>query len=396
MEEKELTQIVEAVKAEVDKKGFLNTEGVEKHIAEAVEKIKSEMPKDVEAAVKEQGLKIQQLMEVQEKNQRPQTREEIINEKHAEIIKELKTNKTASIFIPERKTLLQRSAAGSATLGLYLSDIGQEAYRGLVLANAFNSKSLPAGNNGYVRYMDQTTVTRNADYKAEGIAAPESALAWTEYTMRIEKIMDSIPVTWEAMNDLSFVQNEVGTLLERNILIKEETSLWSGDGNTPNIKGIYTYATAFNAGASSFASSITTPTIADLALAVAVTISNQKEGMFMPQTIVLNPVDAAKLKMEKDSTGQYVVNGGSPIAGMNVIVCSSVTANTMLVGDFRYADYYTDGGIRVEFGYVNTQFTEDEMTIKAVKRGGLLVRKVHEGAFYKVTSISAALTSLTS
>jgi DNA topoisomerase VI subunit B len=115
MEEKDIKNIVDSVKAEVDKKGFMNSEGVEKLITEAVEAIKAEMPKDLEAAVKEQGVRIQELLESKKKAEEPKSRNEIIEKNFDQILKDLKTNKSASLFIPSQKTLLQRSAAGSSS-----------------------------------------------------------------------------------------------------------------------------------------------------------------------------------------------------------------------------------------------------------------------------------------
>jgi hypothetical protein len=45
-------------------------------------------------------------------------------------------------------------------------------------------------------------------------------------------------------------------------------------------------------------------------------------------------------------------------------------------------------------GYTGSQFVEDMMTLKARKRLALLVRTADKGGFAKVTSISAALTTL--
>ena len=398
-------KVVDAIKAELDKKGYLNADGVDLLIAEAVSKIEMPDTKSIAEQVEKIGTKLTEMQEQRERQQPQKSAQEIIREKHPEWVRQLeqaqKTRQPMKLIVdlPETKTLLQRSAAGSFSGALYLPDIGQEAYRGLVMANLFNQRTLPAGMFGTVRYLDQTTVTRSAAEKAEGAAFAESALAWTEYYGKIEKITDSIPVTWEALQDLSFVENEIMRMMEVNIALREDLQLWSGDGNTPNIKGIYTYSSAVNIGASAFANTVVAPNIADLALAMSTLISTSKESKYMPNTVIMSPTDWTKLRLDKNSYG-YVQNplmtpDGMTIAGMRVAVSSAVTANTLLVGDFRYADRYTDGTIRMEFGHVNNQFIEDEMTLKAAKREFLLVRNVDTTAFLKCTSISTALTALT-
>ena len=395
----------ESIMLELDKKGFLNAEGVDVLIQDAVSKIEVPDTKSIAEQVEAIGQKITEMEEKRAKNAPQKTVEEVVAETHPKMVADMKKameqRKASSIIfeVPTAKTLLQRSAATSYTGAMYLADVGQEAYAGMVMAGLFNQRTLPAGMFGTVRYLDQTTVTRSADFKAEGAAFAESALAWTEYSAKIEKITDSIPVTWEALQDLSFVQNEIMRMMDVNIALKEDQALWNADGNTPNIKGIYTYASAVDIAGSAFANSVTAPNIADLVLTMSTLISTSKEGKFRPNTVVMSPTDWTKLRLDKNAYG-YVQNplmtpDGMMIAGMRVAVSPSVTANTLLVGDFMYADRYTDGVVRMEFGHVADQFKEDEMTLKAAKRTLLLVRSVDEAAFLKCTSVSAALSALT-
>jgi HK97 family phage major capsid protein len=253
--------------------------------------------------------------------------------------------------------------------------------------------------NGTVRYYDQSTTTRNAAAKAEAAEAPESALAWTEYSASLCKIMDSIPITYEAWTDLDFAYQEINSFLDTNIALKEDQDLWNGDGSAPDISGIYTYAGTFNAGTSPYSGAITSGNIADLAMAMYIAITTNKQSKFRPQTIILNPADAMRLNLYKATDGHYILNpniSGEVISGMRVVASPAVTANTMLVGDFNWGQYWTEGTTRIELGHKNDSFTKDFYYLKAVKRALLLVRSVDTGAFLKSTSISADLATLTS
>ena len=107
--------------------------------------------------------------------------------------------------------------------------------------------------------------------------------------------------------------------------------------------------------------------------------------------------------LKKDVNKQYVAppfaqggNGVSEliISGVRVIECNSVTANTAILGDSRYARIYEEAGFVVGMGYDGADWSSDMMTLKARKRLNLLVRTADATGFAKVASISAALTTL--
>ncbi len=81
---------------------------------------------------------------------------------------------------------------------------------------------------------------------------------------------------------------------------------------------------------------------------------------------------------------------------MVVLEENAVTANTMIIGDSRYARIYEKSGITMSRGVVGNQFAEDMETLKVRTRLAFLIRDADLGGFLKVTSISAALVTLAS
>jgi hypothetical protein len=79
---------------------------------------------------------------------------------------------------------------------------------------------------------------------------------------------------------------------------------------------------------------------------------------------------------------------------MSIIEDNNMADNVLVVGDRRYARIYEMAGVTVARGEVNEQFIEDSMTIKVRKRLAFLIRTADSTGFRKVTSISAALTTL--
>jgi len=256
--------------------------------------------------------------------------------------------------------------------------------------------------NGVIRYTDQNTVTRNAKTISEAGTYPESALSWITRTLLIEKIGDTIPVSEEALADLDFVEGEIRRLLEVNVALKEEAQLWSGDGNTPNLKGVYTTATAFNSGAYA-GYKPADANLFDLIRVMSVQIMNGKESKYRVNGVLINPSDMLQMDLNKDTDGRYLIppfaiitpTGEVTVKGVRVIECPAVTANTMVVGDFNMGTIYEREGFTAEFGYGDGQFITDMMTLKVRKREALLIRNIDAGAFLKSTNITTDIANIT-
>ena len=305
-------------------------------------------------------------------------------------------DKTATFTLDNVKTNVTRSSVASHTLAFRLPDVGQQAFRATVIADLFRQANVGPNNNGTIRYVDQNVVTRNADTRSEAGTFPESAITWIERSLPIEKMADTIPVTHEALMDVDFIESEINRLLEINMALLEDSQVYNGDGSTPTLKGVDTSATAF----ADSTPKIQDASIYDLINVIQTKISNGKESKYRADSVLMNPTDVLKMFSKKDANNNYVLPpfaspDGSVIAGVRVVPTAVVTADTMLVGDFRQGTYYSSDAFEIEIGFVGDQFKQDLMTIKARKRAALLVRIVDNTAFYNVASIATALTNIT-
>lgn len=353
-------------------------------------------------AVDTQGLEIRKMLDAQ--NERFGGNVKSIGEILHEAKEQLKSlasgsGKNVKLMIPSNavnKTLVERSAVGSSTQAMRLTDIAQLDYLNPVMRSLFPAVQISPDSNGVIRYIDQSTATRNADNKAEAAEAPESVIAWTERSATLEKIMDSIPVSMEAFRDVNFIEGEVNQLLNVNLTLKEDQQLYAGTGTPPQLKGFNVSAAAFSP--TGYSGTVDAANIYDLIAAVRTAMMNGNRK-YNPTFIVMNPIDIFKSKVLKGADGHYILPpfvgpGGESVMGMRVVESAQVTANTFTMGDGRYGTIYDDGGIELEMGYVDDQFTKDTMTIKARKRTMLLIRTVNEGGFKKVASISASVADL--
>lgn len=392
--EKNGKAIKEAVKAEMEsfQAGVLKKADFEATLKEAgfdkgaIEKLT--------AAVEKQGEEMRKSFESRQNDQR--SIYDIVAEKAEDIKKIAKGGPAVSLNV--NKTEVTRASVTSTTQAQRLTDVGQLPYLGTKMSGLFRHVQVSPNSNGVIRYIDQSSVTRNADFKAESASKPESAIAWTEYSMNLEKVADSIPVTKEAFTDVNFIASEIDRLLNVNLALKVDAQLWDGDGNTPNIKGVYTYAGTFNYAAYTGPGAYDA-TLYDLVAIMRTEIMNNRQSKYSPTHVLLNPVDILRYKLAKGSDGHYVLPPFIAASGMQIDQCavvesSQVDEGTLVVGDFRFGTIYDLEGVTVEVGWVNDQFTQNAKTILAEQRLGLLIRNADATGFLKCANIGAAINAV--
>jgi hypothetical protein len=145
--------------------------------------------------------------------------------------------------------------------------------------------------------------------------------------------------------------------------------------------------------------SIKDPSIYDLIVKLSEAITTTGGAKYQPDFAVMNISDINRMKLKKDKNNNYVVppfasRDGAQVSSIQIIESNIITANTMVIGDRRFARIYEKGGVVLSKGMVSTQFTDDEMTLKARKRMAFLIRAADKGGFLKVTDIDAAIAAL--
>jgi hypothetical protein len=394
MAEKNGKAIKEAVKSEVESAlaGVIKVSDLTDKLKEmGIEKASIDK---LTAAVEKQGEEMRKVYD--QKAQSPKSVYEVVEENKEKIQAIAKGGPGVNLKI--NKTEITRASVTSTTQAQRLTDVGQLPYLGTRMSGLFRHVPVSPNSNGVIRYIDQSSVTRNADFKAESASKPESAIAWTEYSMNLEKVADSIPVTKEAFNDVNFIASEIDRLLNVNLALKVDQGLWDGDGNTPNLKGVYTYAQTFNY-ASYTGPGAYDATLYDLVAIMRTEIMNGRQSKYSPTHVLLNPVDILRYKLAKGSDGHYVLppfiaQNGMQIDQCQVVESSQVDEGTLVVGDMRFGTIYDLEGVTVEVGWVNDQFTQNTKTILAEQRLGLLIRNADATGFLKCANIGAAINAV--
>jgi HK97 family phage major capsid protein len=242
--------------------------------------------------------------------------------------------------------------------------------------------SIPTSQAAY-KYMEETTFTNNAAERAEGAAYAEAALALTERSATIESIGVFIPVTDEQLEDeegaAAYLDMRLGFMVSQRL----DSQLLTGDGSTPNIRGVNNASDIQTQAKSS-------DTVPD-AIHKAVT-KVKVTGRAFPNAVVMHPNDWQDVRLLRTADGIYI--WGSPsdavaptIWGLRVVESDAQTENTAVVGDFaNYSLLVQRRGIEV---LVSNSHASYFTTGKQAVRAGIRVASVFTrgAAFCTVTGI---------
>lgn len=294
----------------------------------------------------------------------------------------------------EIKALVTRASVANSPAGYVLPDIGQLGVKERSLYNVLPKIQISNGNHtGTVRYRDwdEATIARAAASVAEGAAFPESTAAFAWYSKDLKKIGDTLPVTEEFFEDEEQAASELDMFLSVNVETEIDNQLVNATGAGNDIDGLLNHAPAYTA----VASGIAAANLKDLVIKMRNFITRTRGSKYRPDMVVVASSTMEDLVLAKDANNNYIFDENTgTLGGLAVVVDENMPDNQIVVGDRRYARIYEKGGVVLSRGMVNSQFTEDEMTIKARKRLLFLIREVDKTGFLKVTDVDAALTLL--
>jgi hypothetical protein len=203
---------------------------------------------------------------------------------------------------------------------------------------------------------------------AEGAEKPQASVRYEERTANVKKIAVYGKVTTEMMADLpqliSYIQNN---LMKRLDIVLED-NFFNGDNLGDNLNGAFNLATPWAAGV--LAGTIVSPSDYDVVESVAL----QTELAFgMPTAIFVNPAVVARMRLTKDSVGQYVLPvfataNGLEVSGMRVIPTTAVTGENFIGGDMSILHVLVREELGIQIGLDGNDFINNKKTMLLEKR----------------------------
>lgn len=237
-------------------------------------------------------------------------------------------------------------------------------------------------NQSAVSYFEETTFTNGAVEVAEGAAKSEGALGLTLRVEPVRKIAVWLPITEEAMEDESRVQEYVNNRLGFMVRQRLNTQILVGDGTAPNLSGILD-----RAGIQTQAKGADpTPDAVYKAMTLV-----RVTGQAMPSGAVFHPNDWQDIKLLRTADGIYIWGSPSEVGpdriwGLPVVQEVGLTENTGLVGDFSFSELAVRSGVSIRMTDSHGEyFVENKLVILAEMRVGFIVYR--PAAFATVTGI---------
>lgn len=289
--------------------------------------------------------------------------------------------KTAQFETIGRKALMS-TTAGFAPESLRLPGFVEAATRPIQLLDI-----LPTGRTtqAAVPFMVETTRTHAAAETAEGAAFPEATFAFSQQSVPVVKIGDSLPVTDEQLEDVALVESYINARLGFGVRQRLDQQSLIGNGTGGNLRGILNTVGIQTAARGA-------NTIMD-ALYIAI-VNIMLTGRAQATHIVMHPRDFQRVRLMKTADGVYIY--GNPLEagpmrlwGLPIVLNDALTEGTALVGAFtpEWIMLFERRGLDIQMGYVGTQFTAGLRTMRADMRAGLAVFR--PAAFHTVTGLNA-------
>lgn len=234
-----------------------------------------------------------------------------------------------------------------------------------------------------IKYMEVTTFTNAAAGTAEAAAYPEGALALTERSSLVEKISVHLPVTDEQLEDVGGIEEWLTAQLRFMIRQKFEGDFLTGNGTTPNLRGL------LNVSGIQTQAKGADPTPDTFYKAMTKIMTT---GASTPDMGVMHPNDWQEVRLLRTADGIYIWGAPSDSAparmwGLPVALAQALTEGTGVVGAFeQYSEIALRQDVETEISNSNNDdFTKGRQTIRADLRAAVTFYR--PAAFCTLTGI---------
>lgn len=249
--------------------------------------------------------------------------------------------------------------------------------------------------------VKQANYEEGVDTKAENAASGQSDFDLAETYVNAERIPTHLTVSKDLLDDIPALISFIANHMPKRVMTKEDQQILFGTGNTPQICGVTTNATAFAAG--DFATSIPAANEIDC---LRVALANLTVAYYWPSHILMHPTDIAKIDLLKSTTREYLGNsfmiardqntGLISIGGIPIIGNTAMTSGYFCIGDFtaEAVELYDRKQLTMQMSDSHdTNFTKNLMTITFEERIALPIYYNAAFCYDDFATAKAAITS---
>lgn len=265
----------------------------------------------------------------------------------------------------------------------------------------------------YVLYARQTLRINNASAVGESVILttednptddvvdfrplkPESEFGFSQAKAITLTFADTLAVSEEFLEDCPAIADAVETQLMENVRQEFYDQIINGDGSTgeyPELVGLLAQvglSTRVHRGAASFFGNTQGSGGADddVRETIERAIFDAQAYGYTVDCVLMSYEDYVEMTFLKDELGKrlYTDDDLATIKGAKVRADVRMPAGTALVGAFRQVvQMLIRRAIRLDIGWVDKQFRQDMLTLRATMRGGLLVKAPH--ALIRITGL---------
>lgn len=266
-----------------------------------------------------------------------------------------RSGKSAKLSLKATITSLTTDAAGSAGAAvapMRLTGIVTPPQRPLTVRDLLMQGTTDSNAITYVR---EKLFTNNAAAQAsEGAKKAQSDLQLEEITVGVKTLAHYVKASRQILDDAAMLESYINGRLAYGLKLVEDKQLLNGDGSSGGLQGLSQVAQAFADKAT-----LKNYTIIDqLRLAqLQVALADYPASGF-----VLNPVDWAKIELEKDGQGRHIIGNPQSLAqptlwGIPVVQTQAITAGDFLTGAFNMGAQIFD---RQQLGVAVSTENEDD------------------------------------
>lgn len=215
-----------------------------------------------------------------------------------------------------------------------------------------------------IQYVNRGPISGGAAFIQEGQLKPLMSWDYSKGTSTAAKIAVGAKVSTEMLNDFSYMQSEINTLLRENLMEEVDKQLLIGDGQGENPKGILTDAGGYVG--SRLDGTIERANEAD---AIRASMLTMRLLGFKPNTLFINPVEKAQIDLTKDASGRYMSDELLKIIpGVSIVETMRIDPGKFLLMDASKWIVKVLENLELKTGWVNDDFQKNMVTYIAEMR----------------------------